>query len=94
MSRDGSVLARSAEEAKLLLSLAKRSSFGVDSHTWHSFDGRELGAPSKKIVEIKCQTSAPNILPDSGERRQCEQVMRAFLESGQLRVAYALVELD
>jgi hypothetical protein len=45
IARHGFVTATTEEEATIILSLAKCASFGQDSHSWHSYDGRELGIP-------------------------------------------------
>jgi hypothetical protein len=45
IAKYGFVSATTPAEAKIILSLAKCASFGQDSHSWHSFDGRELGIP-------------------------------------------------
>lgn len=45
IARYGFVTANSEAEAAIILSLAKCASFGQDSHSWHSYDGRELGIP-------------------------------------------------
>lgn len=49
IARYGFVSANTAAEAKIILSLAKCASFGQDSHSWHSFDGRELGIPKVSL---------------------------------------------
>jgi len=102
LSREGSVVAQSVDEARTLFSLAKCASFGGDSHTWHSFDGRELGPPSKKIFDLKCnaECNVMNALPlhpdtkFSSPGTSCEHHMRAVLENGKLRVAFKLFEMD
>lgn len=45
IAKYGSVSAATEDEARIILSLAKCASFGQDSHSWHSYDGRELGVP-------------------------------------------------
>lgn len=54
LCRHGTTVAESYDEAKLLFNLAKSASFGGDSHTWQSFDGRELGPPTQKIFDLRC----------------------------------------
>ena len=52
IARYGFVTATSEAEAKIILSLAKCASFGQDSHSWHSYDGRELGIPKVMFIFI------------------------------------------
>jgi hypothetical protein len=50
IAKYGFVSATTEAESKILLSLAKCASFGQDSHSWHSYDGRELGIPQVTII--------------------------------------------
>ena len=50
LAKYGFVTAKTESESKIILSLAKRASFGQDSHSWHSFDGRELGIPKASKI--------------------------------------------
>ncbi|CAE7483762.1 unnamed protein product [Symbiodinium microadriaticum] len=97
LSRNGSATAQSSAEAKHLLALAKSASFGGDSHSWHSYDGRELGPPSRKVFDLRCRAEcklliAPTLPHDN--KRPLEHIMRAVLENDELRIAFKLFESD
>lgn len=51
LGRSGHATAVSMSEAKHLFQLAKNASRG-GSHSWHSYDGRELGSPDVKTFEV------------------------------------------
>jgi hypothetical protein len=51
LGRSGHATAVTTSEAKHLLQLAKNASRG-GSHSWHSYDGRELGSPDVKTFEV------------------------------------------
>jgi hypothetical protein len=109
LCRSGTTIAESYEEAKVLFNLAKSASFGGDSHTWQSFDGRELGPPTQKIFDLRCHAECDlmNIVKPSHPHRgaqgsgkdekttpSLEHCMRAILHNDQLRVAFRLFEVD
>jgi len=49
------------EESVRVYETAKRMSKGEGGHSWHSFDGRELGAPSVKEILISNEENAFNL---------------------------------
>lgn len=60
LSLFGTASAINQEEAKHLFHLSKNASRG-DNHSWHSVDGRELGAPDVKVFEL---WALPEGIPD------------------------------
>lgn len=103
LCRHGTVIAETYDEAKILFNLAKSASFGGDSHTWQSFDGRELGPPTQKIFDLRCNAECDlmNIMKshrngenNGNETTNLEHSMRAILRNDQLRVAFRLFEVD
>lgn len=110
LCRHGTAKAANAEEAKILFNLAKKASFGGDIHSWQSFDGRELGPPTKKIFDLRCgaecdlmNITKPPPHHESPPREEAaaaasssslEHCMRAILHNDQLRVAFRLFEVD
>lgn len=91
-------------ESKILFSLAKCASFGEDSHSWHSYDGRELGPSSRKICDVRCTVKSSIINGTAGLKTNEEddksygdlrdQRMRAIIQNGSLRVNFCLSECD
>jgi hypothetical protein len=95
LCRRGTATAQNPEEAKVLFNLAKSASFGGDSHSWHSVDGRELGPPSKKIFDLRCNAECSLLnIGKSHHQKDLEHCMRAILQNDQLRVAFRLFEVD
>jgi hypothetical protein len=103
LCRHGTAQAENIEEAKVLFNLAKKASFGGDSHSWQSFDGRELGPPTKKIFDLRCgaECDLMNIMkpphhesPTEETSSSLQHCMRAILHNDQLRVAFRLFEVD
>jgi hypothetical protein len=98
LSRHGTTTATTPQEAKHLLGLAKSASFGGDSHTWHSYDGRELGPPARKVFDLRCAAESALMwlvpLAPTDDKVSMEHCMRAVLENDELRVAFKLYESD
>ena len=95
MSLHGAATACSAAEAKHLFQLAKNASRG-GSHSWHSYDGRELGAADVKTFDLFV---VPESQPMHGESSQSVsaspssgQRMHAVISGEDLRASLVLSE--
>jgi hypothetical protein len=100
LCKEGYVVPNNNLQLQIIFNTAKKISKGSSSHNWHSHDGRELGVPTKKHIDIHCQKSIKltDAYDNHTQPSNNDQVMKhhftVIAENNKLRLSSNITEHD
>jgi len=98
LCKEGYVEPNNNLQLQIIFNTAKKISKGSSNHNWHSHDGRELGVPTKKHIDIHCQKSIKltdaydNHIQPSNNDQIMKHHFTIIAENNKLRLSSNIIE--